>query len=69
MVLTDNIDLFRCFRLIISVVIIGCIPILWQIGRGLRYEYDIDLTGWFILSFVVIVVIPATILLSFVWCI
>lgn len=68
MALTDNIDLFRCLRIILSIVLIGSIPILWEIGRGLRYKYDIDLTGLYILSFVVIVVIPATILLFFIWC-
>lgn len=69
MALFDNIDLIQQFRVLATCIIIGCIPILWQIGRGLRYEYDIDLTGWYILSFVVIVVIPAIILLSFVWCV
>lgn len=68
MALTDNIDLFRCLRIILSIVLIGSIPILWEIGRGLRYKYDIELTGLYILSFVVIVVIPATILLFFIWC-
>lgn len=67
MQIIDNIDLFRCFRIILSIVLIGSIPILWEIGRGLRYKYDIDLTGLYIISFIVIVVIPVTTLLIFVW--
>lgn len=61
-----NIELTHYIKLILSVIIIGCIPILWEFGRGIRYNYDISLTGWYILFFVLVVGIPLSILLIFI---